>query len=142
MTTTFRPALAGLLMLAAAQNASAQTVYSPYNVNPYSRSSLSPYINYSRNVGGDYDFRNPLVRPAMIVPDFLAAYDAIRATAGRPDYSLPPSSFEDWFKQRENETRFSPSGQPIGFQIYGPYYDLPNHNSYVPTAPNRGRIYR
>jgi hypothetical protein len=40
------------------------------------------------------------------------------------------------------ETRFSPSGQPIGFAIYGPYYDLPNQNSFVPTAPNRGRLYR
>ena len=65
--------LAAFVILAMVQAAPAQTVISPANVNPYSRSSLSPYINfnYSR---GDYDFRNPLVRPIMIVPEFLGDY--------------------------------------------------------------------
>jgi hypothetical protein len=131
-----RPVLAGLLVLAAAQVASAQTVLNPVNVNPYSRTALSPYLNYSR--GGDYDIRNPLSRPAMVIPDFLAYYDQARILGGRPDLAAP-NSFEEWYRQRENETRFSPSGQPIGFMIYTPYYDLPNQNSFIPSAPTRGR---
>lgn len=130
------PALALFLVMMAAQGASAQATINPANVNPYSRTSLSPYLNFSR--GGDYDFRNPLLRPTMVVPDFLTYYDPSRPFPGRPD-AYAPNSFEEWFKQRENETRFSPSGQPIGFMIYTPYYDLPNQNSFIPTAPTRGR---
>ena len=133
----FRSAFAGLLMLAAAQVASAQSVISPAYINPYSRTSLSPYLNFSR--GGDYDIRNPLAQPAVMMPDFLGYYAQARSLAGRPDASAP-NSFEEWYKQRENETRFSPSGQPIGFMIYTPYYDLPNQNSYIPSAPTRGRF--
>src|SRR5690242_11880357 len=102
--------LAGLVVLAAAQLASAQSVINPAYVNPYSRTALSPYINYSRGPGAEYDFRNPLVQPVFVVPDFLAYYDPSRPYPGRPD-ALAPNSFDEWFKQRENESRFSPSGQ-------------------------------
>jgi hypothetical protein len=135
-----RPALilAGLSLLAGAPLASAQSVISPYSMNPYARTSLGPYLNFSR--GGDYDFRNPLLQPVMVVPEYLAAYDPLRVSAGRPE--LAPSSFEEWYRQREMETRFSPSGQPIGFMIYGPYHYLPYQNMFVPTAPTRGRMFR
>ena len=136
-TPLLRAVIAALFLLAMSQVASAQSVINPAYVNPYSRTSLSPYLSFSR--GGDYDFRNPLVRPVMVVPDFLANFDPYRPFAGRPDFSMQPNSFEDWFKQRENETRFSPSGQPIGFMIYSPYYDLPHQNSFIPGAPTRGR---
>jgi hypothetical protein len=132
-----RPSLAGFLVLAAAQVASAQAVISPAYINPYSRTSLAPYINYSRGYG-EYDFRNPLLNPTLVVPDFLSYYDPYRPYPGRPD-AFAPNSFEEWFKQRENETRFSPSGQPIGFLIYTPYWDLPNQNAFTPAGPTRGR---
>ena len=131
-----------LVILAATQAASAQTVISPANVNPYSRSSLSPYINFNFSRGGDYDFRNPLVRPILVVPDFVGDYDPTRPFAGRGDFGYQQGGYEAWIKMRESETRLSPSGQPIGFMIWGPYYDLPNQNSFVPSAPNRGRLYR
>ncbi len=128
------------VILAAAQAASAQSVINPANINPYSRTSLSPYLSFSR--GGDFDFRNPLARPIMVVPDFLANFEASRLFAGRGDLGYPPNSYEEWIRQREGETRLSPSGQPIGFMIWGPYYELSNQNSFVPNAPNRGRPYR
>jgi hypothetical protein len=88
MNTRFlRPALAGLLVLAAAQVASAQAVINPAYINPYSRTSLAPYINYSRGYASDYDFRNPHYDPY------------------RPYGASTPNSFEEWRKQRENERR-------------------------------------
>jgi hypothetical protein len=80
-----RPALAGLLVLAAAHVASAQAVINPAYINPYSRTSLAPYINYSRGCASDYDIRNPHYDPY------------------RPYCALAPNELEEWRKQRENE---------------------------------------
>src|SRR5262245_29529810 len=79
-----RPAVAGLFVLAAAQVASAQAVISPAYINPWSRTSLAPYINYSRGHASDYDFRNPHYDPH------------------RPYGAFVP--LEEWHK-RENERR-------------------------------------
>lgn len=131
--------LAGCTTFAATQLAPAQSVLSPASINPYSRTALSPYLNFARD---NYDFRNPLLRPIVIAPEYLADYDPTRPFSGRADFGYPSQGYEAWIKARESETRMSPSGQPIGFMIWGPYYDLTNQNSFVPTAPGRGRLYR
>jgi hypothetical protein len=133
--------LAAVCLLALTQSVSAQTVYNPSNLNPYGRSALNAYINASRT-GDLFDFRNPLVRPSLMQPDFLSAYELSRSMGGRSDYGYGPQNYEEWIKQRESETRFSPSGQPIGFMIYSPYYDVPYQNSFIPSAINRGRLGR
>ena len=133
-------ATAVLLALGSWQSVSAQTVFgqSPNVGSPYSRTTLSPYLNI---VGGpvanyyfgtlrEYDIRAQLLRPVVVVgSDFMSGYDPSRS----PYQSVTGyQNAEDWVNQRIRETQLSPTGHPAGFLLANPYYRMPNQRSFIP----------
>ena len=109
-----------LLMLVMAHAASAQLVVQPGIVNPYSRTALGPYLN-------------PQLRP-YIIPE--APMYAMPGYYGGPFESAGGLQYPDeWVNQRINELRLPATGAPSRYQVYMPYYNLPNHNSIMLGAP-------
>ena len=106
-------------------------VLNPSNVNPYSRAAINPYLGGP--VGDPFDFRNQFMQQFNALQNQVANIPLAGQTG-------PPQNVQQWINQRESETRFSASGQPIGYLIYTPYYEVPNQNSFIPTATNRGRL--
>jgi hypothetical protein len=106
-------------------------VLNPSNVNPFSRAAINPYLGGP--VGDPFDFRHQLMQQFGALQNQMANIP-LAGQAG------PPLNVQQWINQRESETRFSASGQPIGYSIYTPYYEVPNQNSFIPTATNRGRL--
>jgi hypothetical protein len=133
------------IVLASAPLASAQSVYNPIQASPYSRPSLSPYLNLNTSGTAASTFyrgvldvmadRNLQLRP-FGASDLLSGYDPYRSPAYQAVTGY--QNAEDWVNQRIRETQLSPSGHPTGFLIPNPYYRMPNQRSFIPYNPGTG----
>jgi hypothetical protein len=133
-------------VLTSASLASAQQVYNPIAASPYSRSSLTPYLNlntsgtaantFYRGVLEETALRNQSLRLSGIL-DYAPTYDLSRS----PGYQSVTGyqNAEDWVNQRVRETQLSPSGHPAGFLLATPYYRLPNQRTFIPYNPGTGQ---
>jgi hypothetical protein len=139
------------IVSASATVGSAQQVYNPIVASPFSRPTLSPYLNlttsgtaastYYMGVLGEIELRNRLLRPPFFIgQDYLSGFDPYRS----PGYQSVAGyqSAEDWVNQRIRETQLTPTGHPTGFMIQSPFYKLPNQRSFIPYNPNVGQQVR
>ena len=134
------------IALASAPLASAQQVYNPIVASPYSRPTLSPYLNLTGSgtaattyygaggVLGQTWLNNQALRPLPFLADFLSGYDPYR-TPAYAAVSGYQQNTEDYALQYIRETQMSPSGHPTGFLMANPYYRMPNQHSFIPYTP-------
>jgi hypothetical protein len=116
--------------------ASAQSVFNPMPVSPYSRPSLTPYLNLLR--GGD-----PAANYYLGVrPEFERRYEQAWTNAAIQNLSTRPI-YDKYVDDRLDIDvpiqQLPPTGHPAGFQIYNSYYNMPGTRGYLPYNPSAAR---
>ena len=117
--------------------ASAQSVFNPPSAapTPYSRPTLSPYLNLLR--GGD-----PAANYYLGVwPEFERRYQQSRSPLA-VESARPEPTLDDRAELELREKMLPPTGHPTGFMIYNAYYNLPNQRSFIPYNPGAARPVR
>jgi hypothetical protein len=128
---SIRIALGSILVLTAANLASAQTLFNPNPTisAPYSRPALSPYLNLLR--GGDPAANYYL--GVMTEYDRRYRESRIGLPVEQPQYLDP--TLDDRADLDVKDRQLPPTGHTAGFMIYNSFYRVPNQRSYIPYNP-------
>lgn len=107
--------LAVLGVIVAADQARAQSPYSPYPTP-----AMSPWFNLYNKQGGPIDNYNLFVRPEMQLRNTLQTqqFDIQQQAAGTTSLNQQMTQFE------ENRRGVAPTGAPVGFMNYGRYFGV------------------
>ena len=128
--------LAAFGMLGWAQAASAQYSLNPPVAAPYSRPTISSYLQGGRadplsdfNMGTlrQFDTRNPMLRPDIFGQYFIPRYD-------QPNIDVVQQDLVDRFVA-ERSPKVSATGYPTGFMISNPYFNGASPSAYIPWDP-------